>query len=460
MPTIRIFGNYFRMPLVFLFGAELAFGVLSVYLALAWVGDVTFSGQSWVGSAGVFGGTIALSMAAMGLYQSDVWESVVSYVARISVAFFGAAIILAVIFYWMPDLMIDRVILGTAIVIAAVFFSVDRLIFRRLIDSGALARKAIVVGAGKKAQAINRLAKQCKSVEIVGFVPIAGEKRETDSGRLFTKDSNLLELAERYDCEEIVIATEERRNTLPMNALLACRARGIAVTDENSFVEKETGAISLDLLTPGWLIGSEGFRYGARARALRRGFDLLAAGGLLLLAAPVMAITAIAILIESGFSDPVLYRQKRVGENGRLFDVLKFRSMRTDAESDGQPRWAMTNDERITKVGRWIRRSRIDELPQLLNVIKGEMSFVGPRPERPEFVEELEKTIPFYAERHCMKPGLTGWAQLRYAYGASQDDAAQKLQYDLYYIKNHSLLMDLLILVQTAEVVVFGRGAR
>ncbi|SCZ55866.1 TIGR03013 family XrtA/PEP-CTERM system glycosyltransferase [Thiohalomonas denitrificans] len=460
MPTIRIAGQYFRTPFVLLFGAELTFGVLSVYLAMTWLQTEAVLGEPWLWSAGVFGGTMTLSMAAMGLYQSGVWEGVISYLSRLVVALFGAGVILAIISYWTPTMTIDRTVVATAAGIAIAFITLDRLIFRRLVDSGALARKIIVLGTGAKARTISQIAEQTKSVEIVWFFPVAGEKFDVDSERIVHQPVKLSDLAEQYGCEEIVIATGERRNTLPMPELLACRARGIRVTDENSFVEKETGKISLDLLTPGWLVGSEGFRYGARARMLRRGFDLVTASLLLVFALPVMAVTALAIFFESGFSGPILYRQMRVGENGNLFEVLKFRSMRTDAESDGKARWAMTNDARITRVGKWIRRSRVDELPQLLNVLKGEMSFVGPRPERPEFVDELEKVIPFYAERHCMKPGLTGWAQLRYSYGASQDDAAQKLQYDLYYIKNHSFLMDLLILVQTAEVVVFGRGAR
>ncbi|WP_303904075.1 TIGR03013 family XrtA/PEP-CTERM system glycosyltransferase [Thiohalomonas denitrificans] len=460
MPTIRIAGQYFRAPFIFLFGAELTFGVFSVYLATAWLKTEAALSEPWLWSAGVFGGTMTLSMAAMGLYQTGVWDGVISYLSRLIVALFGTAVIFAVVSHWMPNLTIDRVVVATAAGIAVAFITLDRFIFRRLVDSGALARKIIVLGTGAKARTIHQIAQQTKSVDIVWFFPVAGESADVESERIAYLPIGLSELAEQYNCEEIVIATGERRNTLPMAELLACRARGIAVTDENSFVEKETGKISLDLLTPGWLVGSGGFRYGTRARMLRRGFDLLAAGSLLVFAAPVMAVTVIAILFESGFAAPILYRQKRVGENGELFEIFKFRSMYTDAESDGRARWAKTNDTRITRVGKWIRRSRIDELPQLLNVLTGEMSFVGPRPERPEFVQELEKVIPFYAERHCMKPGLTGWAQLRYAYGASQDDAAQKLQYDLYYIKNHSFLMDLLILVQTAEVVVFGRGAR
>jgi sugar transferase (PEP-CTERM system associated) len=214
------------------------------------------------------------------------------------------------------------------------------------------------------------------------------------------------------------------------------------------------------VLNPSWIIFGEGFRATQVERWLERGFDIVASLLLLLLAVPIMLVTTIAIMIEDGFRVPVLYRQRRVGQHGRVFDVLKFRSMRVDAEPEGEAQWAVQDDPRVTRVGGVIRKTRIDELPQLCNVLRGEMSFVGPRPERPEFVEQLEERIPYYRERHSVKPGITGWAQLCYPYGSSERDALEKLQYDLYYVKNRSLLFDLAILVQTVEVVLWGKGAR
>jgi sugar transferase (PEP-CTERM system associated) len=215
----------------------------------------------------------------------------------------------------------------------------------------------------------------------------------------------------------------------------------------------------LDLLQPSWLIFSDGFRYGWLRVITKRMFDIGASGALLFFAWPVMVLAALAIVIESGGRGPIFYRQVRVGENWRLFQLIKFRSRRVDAESNG-PQWATKNDSRVTRVGAFMRKTRIDELPQLFNVLKGDMSFVGPRPERPMFVEQLSQNIPFYSERHRVKPGVTGWAQICYPYGASEEDAQQKLQYDLYYVKNYSLFLDLLILLQTAEVILWGRGAR
>jgi sugar transferase (PEP-CTERM system associated) len=253
---------------------------------------------------------------------------------------------------------------------------------------------------------------------------------------------------------------DDRRRGFPMHEFLECRLAGIDIIELPSFLERETGKVRLDVLNPSWIIFGGGFRATQVERWLERGFDIVASLLLLLLAMPIMFVTTIAIMIEDGMRAPVLYRQSRVGQHGRVFDVLKFRSMRVDAEPAGEARWAVQDDPRVTRVGAFIRKTRIDELPQLCNVLRGEMSFVGPRPERPEFVEQLEERIPYYRERHSVKPGITGWAQLCYPYGSSERDAVEKLQYDLYYVKNRSLLFDLAILVQTVEVVLWGKGAR
>jgi len=252
---------------------------------------------------------------------------------------------------------------------------------------------------------------------------------------------------------------DDRRRGFPMHEFLECRLAGIDIIELPSFLERETGKVRLDVLNPSWIIFGEGFRASQVERWLERGFDLVAGCVLLMLALPIMFATAIAIMIEDGWKAPVLYRQRRVGQHGHVFDVLKFRSMSVDAERTGAA-WAVKDDPRVTRVGALIRKTRIDELPQLGNVLRGEMSFVGPRPERPEFVEQLEERIPYYRERHSVKPGITGWAQLCYPYGSSERDALEKLQYDLYYVKNRSLLFDLAILVQTVEVVLWGKGAR
>jgi sugar transferase (PEP-CTERM system associated) len=259
---------------------------------------------------------------------------------------------------------------------------------------------------------------------------------------------------------EVVVAMDDRRRGFPISELLQCRLSGIDVTELLTFLERETGRVRLDILHPTWMIFGEGFRRDPVRRISARALDLAASLAVLTLSLPVMLLAVIAIKIEEGWRAPVFYRQRRVGLLGREFELLKFRSMRPDAEKDGQARWAVKRDPRVTRVGAFIRTTRIDELPQILCVLRGQMSFVGPRPERPEFVRELAERIPYYVERHCVKPGLTGWAQLCYAYGASEQDALEKLQYDLYYIKNHTLLFDLAIVLQTVEVVCLGKGAR
>jgi sugar transferase (PEP-CTERM system associated) len=260
--------------------------------------------------------------------------------------------------------------------------------------------------------------------------------------------------------EEIVVGPDERRGTLPVGALLECKQRGIAVTELSEFFEREAGKIMMEPTNPSWLVFSEGFNISTTRRAIKRTFDLVISLLVLLLAWPFMLLTTLAIRLESGRGTPILYYQERVGENGKLFQVIKFRSMRTDAERDGVAQWATEHDNRVTRVGRFIRKVRLDELPQLCNVLRGDMSIIGPRPERPQFVDDFNKCIRYYSLRHCLKPGLTGWAQLRYPYGSSLKDAEEKLKFDLFYVKNHNFVFDLAILVQTLEVVLFGRGAR
>jgi sugar transferase (PEP-CTERM system associated) len=269
----------------------------------------------------------------------------------------------------------------------------------------------------------------------------------------------LRSLVEQYRVDEIVVGVRDRRNGhFPTSRLLECKLDGVSIVDLPTFFERETGYVQLNSLSASWMIFSEGFSKTGIKKVLKRVFDLSVSVAMLVATLPVMLAAALAIWFETGY--PIFYRQKRVGESGRVFEILKFRSMRVEAEHDGVPRWAKKDDDRVTRVGRFLRIVRIDELPQLINVLRGNMSFVGPRPERPPFVSELSRKVPFYASRHSVKPGITGWAQIRYPYGASVDDAVNKLQFDLYYVKNHSLFLDLVILLQTAQVVLFGEGAR
>ena len=275
---------------------------------------------------------------------------------------------------------------------------------------------------------------------------------------VLSRTLSLTDTARNLKADEIVVAVSERRGgSLPLRELLDCKLQGIKVVDLASHFEQTLGQIRLDSLYAGWLIFGDGFRQVSVRGGVKRLFDIVCASILILISLPIMAIAAVFIVLEDGF--PLIYRQERVGLNGRLFNVIKFRSMRRDAEKDGKPVWARAKDNRVTRVGQIIRKLRIDELPQLFSVLKGDMSLVGPRPERPFFVDQLTKEIPFYAVRHSVKPGVTGWAQVRYHYGATVEDSAEKLQYDLYYVKNHSLFLDLVILFETVGVVLTGKGA-
>jgi sugar transferase (PEP-CTERM system associated) len=321
----------------------------------------------------------------------------------------------------------------------------------------------LILGAGQRAAQIhNRMRRRSdrRGFSIVGYVPCPNEITVVPADQLLSLSVPLQSLVQRRQVDEIVVGVDDRRGSLPMDDLLECRQSGVTITELTTFCERESGRVQLSLLDPSWLVFSGGFNATPLRRLSKRCFDLAAALVLMVLTWPLMLMMVFAIRLESGRGQPILYRQERVGERGKTFWLLKFRSMRTDAELDGVARWASKHDDRVTRVGRIARKLRFDELPQLWNVLKGEMSIVGPRPERPQFVADLEPKIRYYNLRHCLKPGLAGWAQLSYPYGASEEDAAEKLKYDLFYVKNHNLMLDLLILVQTVEVVLFGRGAR
>jgi sugar transferase (PEP-CTERM system associated) len=299
-----------------------------------------------------------------------------------------------------------------------------------------------------------------RGFDVVGYMQAQIEDSAIPAEKIIPPAKPISELARILQIDEIVVAMDDRRQQFPLKELLDCRLAGVEITELATFLERETGKVYLETLVPSWMIfSSSGFRRDGFRRVSERAFDLAASLILLVLASPLMLLTMLAIKLEDGIRAPVFYGQLRVGFANRNFRVLKFRSMRTDAEKNGAV-WARANDDRVTRVGRVTRKMRLDELPQLLNVLSGLMSFVGPRPERPEFVQKLAGSIPYYAERHAVKPGITGWAQLCYPYGASEKDAIEKLQYDLYYVKNHGLLFDILILLQTVEVILLGKGAR
>ena len=322
--------------------------------------------------------------------------------------------------------------------------------------------RVLIVGTGSEAQGVlNDLRADAHHMrEVVGFFPTALDTENLVEGApIFDHGRPLTDIVAKYGIDEIVVAVREQRGgVMPMDQLLTCRTRGIKILDLHAFYERSHAEVPVDSLKASWLVYGEGFVQGPARRFAKRSFDVVSSALLLLVASPVMLLAALAIKLDS--RGPVFYRQERVGLGGRTFQCVKFRSMRVDAESDGVARWASKNDSRVTRVGAFMRKTRIDELPQLISVLKGEMSIVGPRPERPQFVARLKNEIPFYDLRHGVKPGVTGWAQVRYSYGASTEDARRKHQFDLYYLKNNTLLLDLQILIETVTVVLFREGAQ
>ncbi|MEZ5524776.1 MAG: TIGR03013 family PEP-CTERM/XrtA system glycosyltransferase [Pseudomonadales bacterium] len=468
MGTVRLFKHHLHTAFVWLAVLEGLLFVVSVFIGayLRFQGDTVYAEES-IGPvlprALIFAAVAFISMGAMGLYQPHTREGLSGIWIRAVGAFAFMAVGLSLIFYLFPELLLGRGALALTAVVAFLFVGLTRFCFHRLVDQEKLKRGVLVYGAGHRAQLVlSRLRRKSdrQGFRFIGFVPVGNEEEVVDQKLLVRLENSIHEYAANNPVDEILVAVDDRRKGLPVEDLLECKLSGTDVLDVVDFFEREAGKIMLEFVTAGWMVFSDGFNSGIVRATTKRLFDICASFVLLMATWPMMLLTVIAIWLEEGVRAPIVYRQERVGLNGKTFQVLKFRSMRIDAERDGKAVWAKKNDSRITRVGSFIRRCRVDELPQIINVLKGDMAFVGPRPERPEFVDQLSRRIPHYAARHQVKPGIAGWAQLNYPYGANDEDARQKLQFDLYYVKNHSMFLDLLILVQTVEVVLFGKGVR
>jgi sugar transferase (PEP-CTERM system associated) len=413
-------------------------------------------------SAAAFAAAIIFSMSAMGMYQLNFSEGLRNpFFLKLMPSFAIGFVILTLVFYVAPELQIDRGLLFLVFVIAGAGIFVARIIFFKTSELRFLESRILFLGCGALAKECSDLAMQNTNYhryDIAGFIGTASEEPCIPTSRMLKvrEGESLARLATIHNVEEIVVSVQNRRAGFPIKELLDCKLQGIKVTDAATFFERETCQIRVDSLQPSWLVFGGGFDQSFVRTFMKRGFDLVCSGMILLATFPVMLLTALLIWLED--RGPIFYQQERVGCDGDTFNVLKFRSMRCDAEKGGKPQWAAQNDPRVTTVGNFIRKTRIDELPQILNVFKGEMSFVGPRPERPYFVDQLIEVVPYYNVRHSIKPGITGWAQVRYGYGSSAEDALQKLQYDLYYVKNNSLFLDILILIDTLKVVLFRSG--
>ena len=402
-----------------------------------------------------------MAMVAVGVYGVEALQSVRFATARLLVAAMLGILLLSLVFFLFPPVSFWRSSLLYATWIALVATVAVRALLRDALGGESFKRRVLVLGAGERAKRIEALAlRSGANFAILGFVGMNDGAPAVAATAVNRNDIACLpDHLLRLGASEVVVALEERRNSLPLNDLLRIKTTGVAVHDFSSFLERETGRVDLDSLNPSWLIFSDGFSAGRRLSSWgKRLFDIVVSVALLVLTLPLIALTALAVKLES--RGPAFYRQRRVGLYGLPFDVIKLRSMRTDAEVGGKAVWAQKDDPRVTRVGQIIRKLRIDELPQAWSVLKGEMSFVGPRPERPQFVADLEARLPYYAERHVVKPGITGWAQINYPYGASIADAREKLEFDLYYAKNYTPFLDLLILLQTARVVIWPEGAR
>jgi sugar transferase (PEP-CTERM system associated) len=469
---LKLFGHFVPARMLGLLLLEMAvLGASLYYLLSAGIHSPQILG-TLKGGLGRFSfllaAAVGVAMISMGLYSRSAMSDYRTMAVKVLVALalvVPANIACTAIFH---DALYESANASTfwsikAPLVCLLVLVLTRILFGYANNSEVLKRRVFVLGAGMRAAAIRQMAFHGASQTFIvagTFDPGLGSGRDQPRDQTLpaiSETADWVDVVRRAKASEIVVALEDRRG-LPLSQLLRCKTDGLDVIDYQTFCERETCRLDLDELRPSWLIFGPGFGRGFFTDLLKRSFDVVVSLAFLIPTLPITLLTAILVKLES--PGPLLYQQERVGLHGRTFMVMKFRSMRQDAERGGSPQWAQVKDPRVTRVGAFIRRTRIDELPQLINVLRGDMSFVGPRPERPFFVEQLSKSIPFYRERHCVKPGITGWAQVNYPYGASLEDARQKLSYDLYYVKNRSPFLDFIIVLSTVRVILLQQGSR
>ncbi|MBN2034872.1 MAG: TIGR03013 family PEP-CTERM/XrtA system glycosyltransferase [Deltaproteobacteria bacterium] len=464
---IKLFGKYFSVrKILFIFGEGFlifcAVTLATYFLLGRSIGIPEILKADWMKIL------LVAVTAQVSLYLNDLYEiqptgNIIDLVTKLTQAVGITSIILAVIYYLWPGTMIGRWIFFASLVILILFLVSWRVLYTYVIYKRFFSEKALIVGDGELAGDICAEIKNKSELTydvryVVGLRMGNGPHKRLNGIPVRYGFDDLCDLAEAEQVSSIIVALDQKRGIMPYKELLNCKVRGISVIDGETFYERITGKLLVDRISPSWLIFSDGFVKSPVTKLIKRAAGFFMSALMLIITSPLLLLVALAIKLES--EGPILFSQERVGENEKIFMIYKFRSMRANAEKDSGPVWAGENDPRITKVGKIIRKLRIDELPQLWNVLKGDMSFVGPRPERPFFVERLKKTIPYYVERFSVKPGITGWAQVNYEYGASDEDSKEKLKYDLYYIKNMSLMLDVLVLFQTIKTVLLGRGSR
>lgn len=464
---VRIFKHYIPRSLFVLGFAEL----IALFVALHLGAHLRFGSQEMAAenlanplfntSAAVIAMVLMMILVATGLYQRHLRGGLSHVLLRLFVAHVLALPALTVLFYVVPDLYVGRGAFGLTLAVSFVLLAIIRVLFSVLSHVPMLARRVMVVGTGRTAVPLDRLRRKSdwQGISLIGFLHLKGDRDEVEAGKVIRVEKPIFEVCHDYGVDELVVAIDEQRKNFPVEDIIYCKLHGIQVTDLADFLEQRTGRICLEAVPTARVIFLDGFDNSLPRVLGKRLFDIAVSTVGLLLAWPVMLGIAFMVRAQDGFRHPAIFKQVRTGQGGEDFVLYKFRSMIVDAEKNGA-QWATRNDPRITRFGAFIRKTRLDELPQLWNVLKGDMSFVGPRPERPEFVQDLVHKIPFYDMRHRVKPGITGWAQVNYPYGDSEEDTRLKLQYDLYYIKNYSLFLDFTILMQTVQVVLFRKGGR
>ncbi|MCL2636013.1 MAG: TIGR03013 family PEP-CTERM/XrtA system glycosyltransferase [Betaproteobacteria bacterium] len=458
----KVFNHWIRWRSLAQMLFDFSFVIVGIVIAMMWVHNgLPVNHKQVLLFAVLLAASMLVINAWLGFYQRLSNRTPMETRARAVLSLYVAVPLAYGIYALLPLTGVSREFMQLSAMSAVFGMLITRVTATQASAAGILTRRIMVFGIGDRALAVKQaLNKSDQSAEIIGFFPASSEEHPAvPADTVIAASRSLTQTALAMKADEIVVALTERRGgAMPLHELLDCKLQGIRVLDLASHFEQTLGQIRLESLYAGWLVFGDGFGQGTLRTIVKRVFDIVCATTLILLALPIMLIAAMAIVAENGC--PVFYSQERVGLNGRLFKVIKFRSMRRDAEKDGRPVWARKHDDRVTRVGKIIRKLRVDELPQLFCVLKGDMSLVGPRPERPFFVDQLTREIPFYAVRHSVKPGVTGWAQVRYHYGATVEDSAEKLQYDLYYVKNHSLFLDILVLFETIGVVLTGKGAQ
>ena len=457
---MRVFNRYVSPRGLTVFAFELLLIAGSVLYAMHLHGGVDTPGAIW--KVLFITALCQLSFYYHDLYDLTVVNSRRELLVRLLQASGAASLLLAALYLAFPALIIGHGVLASSVLFFVLAIVLWRLLFLQVGRARGLQEHVLIVGTSRSARMVARevLDQHDYAYRIVGFIDDdpAMIGRSIVNPKVIGTPADIVRLVRERRIDRIIVGLSDRRGKLPIEELLEAKLQGVRIEEPETTYERLTGKIMLDELRASWLIFSDGFRARKLTRAVKRAMDIVLSLVGMLLAAPIMVATALAIRLDT--PGPVLYAQERVGERGRRFMVYKFRSMRTDAERGGTPIWARDQDDRVTRVGRVIRLTRIDELPQLWNVLRGTMSFVGPRPERPFFVEQLAEAIPFYRQRHAVKPGVTGWAQVRYRYGASFDDAREKLRYDLYYIKHMSIIFDLTIVFDTVKVILSRKGAQ